>query len=33
MLEELRNELIQAIKNCYSVPMLKLLLSIVKGGK
>lgn len=33
MLEELRNELITIIKNLNNVAVLKLLISIAKGGK
>lgn len=33
MLEELRNELINAVKNLNNVAILRLLISIAKGGK
>ncbi len=33
MLEELRNELISIIKNLNNVAVLRLLISIAKGGK
>lgn len=33
MLEELRNELISIIKNLNNVTVLKILISIAKGGK
>ena len=33
MLEELRNELISIIKNLNNVAVLKILISIAKGGK
>ena len=33
MLEELRNELISIIKNLNNVTVLRLLISIAKGGK
>lgn len=33
MLEELRNELISIIKNLNNVAILRLLISIAKGGK
>lgn len=33
MLEELRNELINAVKNLNNVAVLRLLISIAKGGK